>query len=445
MRSDVDASAVAPQSAAAQPVAFVDTRIDAAHRMRTEAGRQPDEPPLAPLSGPPEGEPWTEQNRAAATDANDEPLGESLHRQARQLQQLLDRRQQELDRRQAFVNAHSAELENQVRAARLWLLERQAELDQRESELVAREQAVAERASQLAAAEAFQDLARRENQQLLDQRAAELQRRESQLAALRQRLELESAALRQAEADLARRRRQLEADERRSRQQIACQRESSLELVRHLLAAVERRRQAVEAKLLDNEGRSAERESLESDLVAAQGRLQARRRQFAVQRKRAFEQLSLARNRLLQRARQWSARLRQRAQFQRETERQMLRRRIELEQLRLELIKKGRSLLELQLAADQLLAETSSRADRPQFSQALSEMRSKIAGQYQQAREELESQERQLTQLRREIAAEYDKLARRRQETVDAARRRRLLTVRRVAEELRCRLRPPAA
>lgn len=98
---------------------------------------------------------------------------EQLRRQAQQLSTQLDKRLADAERRQAWLQAQEAELENGRRAGRLWLREAHADLDKRAERLRALEKSLDERASNLAAAEAYQASLRQENerrQRELDQR-----------------------------------------------------------------------------------------------------------------------------------------------------------------------------------------------------------------------------------------------------------------------------------
>src|SRR5689334_22946404 len=108
-------------------------RVDAAHTMGRAAADAPDSP--------------AEIGAAQGAAPPDAEILEALPRlrvQGRQLAQLLQDRQRDLDRREAQQQAFAADVENQLRAARLWVTERQQELADRDAALAAREQDAAD-------------------------------------------------------------------------------------------------------------------------------------------------------------------------------------------------------------------------------------------------------------------------------------------------------------
>ena len=117
-----------------------------------------------------------------------EDLLSRLRVQGRQLAERLRERQRELDSRAAQGHAQTAELENEVRAARLWWIERQQELADREAQL-------ADRASRLSAAEAYHESSHQELTAALQRREEPLARREQDVAAESARVERQTAAL----------------------------------------------------------------------------------------------------------------------------------------------------------------------------------------------------------------------------------------------------------
>jgi hypothetical protein len=91
--------------------------------------------------------PETVQSPAAEPDAAAVPLAltfEQVQGQAAQLAALLGKQQATLDHREAEVNARAAAVENQVRTARLWLVEKLDELAERTAEIHAAAQAGAD-------------------------------------------------------------------------------------------------------------------------------------------------------------------------------------------------------------------------------------------------------------------------------------------------------------
>ncbi len=183
---------------------------------------------------------------APGQDAVVQPAQERIHVQAEQLAGHLRRRLKELDHRESLINARSAAIDRDTRAARLWIVEREAELaarndglDERQKELDDREvelncqmrQAVqakaasdgndlAERLAEQARVEAellreqlrqerqqFSEEARRQRRRLADEQRATLAEVEKQREAVRYRAEQvdrSCAALEQLRAELGR-------------------------------------------------------------------------------------------------------------------------------------------------------------------------------------------------------------------------------------------------
>ncbi len=231
----------------------IETRVDAAHATRLERGQVgtlPGEAHHAPVTAPPAaGVPLESAGPPTADPAgNWETQRQRLETQAEQLAAFLRQRQQELDRRDARYNAQVAEIENEARAARLWVAERHHELDERREALDERERALAARGAQLAEAE---DQARQfadQRQKQLAEREIELDRRARQLDAAAQRTQLQSAALEEAQSSLVQQRERQENQLAAERQRVDARRAASLELVRQLHAGLERRQAAMESE-----------------------------------------------------------------------------------------------------------------------------------------------------------------------------------------------------
>ena len=102
------------------------TRVDAAHSLGDSLTRLP---PLAEM-------PFEQ----AITDLVRVEGAVQLQLQADQLAAHLDRRRQELELREAQLNARQAGFEQELREARLWLVQRNDELNEREARLDAHEE-----------------------------------------------------------------------------------------------------------------------------------------------------------------------------------------------------------------------------------------------------------------------------------------------------------------
>ena len=146
----------------------------------------------------------------AGIEGSESPAGQ-LRLQAAELADYLRRRQNDLDRRQSQLNAQLAQVEQESRAARMSLAEREAELDQQRQQLEAR---LAQRAAELerrhqqlearqAKQEAEWDQRRQQLEARLAERAAEWDQRRQQL----------EARLAEQAAECDQRRQQLEAEQ----------------------------------------------------------------------------------------------------------------------------------------------------------------------------------------------------------------------------------------
>ena len=152
--------------------------------------------------------------------------------QANQLAEHLRGRQKELDHREAELNARSAQLETDLRCARLWLSERIAELQERpaepSAEQLAREESLRRTAEQLEA-----------KQKQLEQIEARLQQDRAEVKKLQ---EQSSAGWRDADGRDHSRRELLEAERRRNMAEVEEQRRAVGRRAEH----VDRSRAAME-------------------------------------------------------------------------------------------------------------------------------------------------------------------------------------------------------
>jgi hypothetical protein len=244
----------------ADEAAFSPLRVDGAHA------------PAAPAPEP------------AATTGElvmDEPLDEpappplALVRQVRtqvmQLSAHLYKQREQLDHREAELNARLAAMEGEMRAARLWLQERQQELAEREQEAERRAAEFAHRPTPSLDPALAQEL-RREADEHWQRRSAELAQRCADLDAHELALAREQSHLAADRAHLAQERAQWEqqrAQERdrheraRHESQAALERERAV--LRERMAGGEARRQAVEQ--LHAQALAAQREAIEMRLA----------------------------------------------------------------------------------------------------------------------------------------------------------------------------------
>ncbi|MGW8256147.1 MAG: hypothetical protein ACWGMZ_01545, partial [Thermoguttaceae bacterium] len=124
-----------------------DTRIDAPHIQKAQTPEQvgpPSEDTVAQSSSS------QENNRNLSENVSEE---RQIQRQGAQLAEHLRARQRDLDHRESQLNAAISMLESDVRAARVWLAEQEAEHQQRQHDLDNREDELTRRLERLAAAE----------------------------------------------------------------------------------------------------------------------------------------------------------------------------------------------------------------------------------------------------------------------------------------------------
>jgi hypothetical protein len=392
-----------------QTEARVEKRIDAAHLVGATPGPAPaDTDASAPPLAPPRGDP------------------ERIRIQAEQLARHFEARQKDLDHRDAQVSARIAQLDRDTRTARLWLAERQSELQRRSEELAAGQREAQQRLARLAAAEAAQN---KEANAGCDHA-----RRQTKLAAQAQQLAEQAAAQEAAGRKFEAEQRQIEAALARERQQIDARRESSLQLIRQLLAGVERRRQAVEAEAARLQQRHPSpqlppREEVltqSSQTLDARGQqpqqAEARLAEAHAEMLRLQEELREDRRRVQEEGRRqqqrWAAEHR-RALEELENKRQAVDRRGEyvdqcrlaLHQLRSELGRMHRETLEIRLATEELWVQLSAAAPPAALTRSLGRIRSKLAEHYRFANAELQAQKAELEGIRGQLGEQLAKLS----------------------------------
>lgn len=290
-------------------------------------------------------------------------------------------------------------------------------------------------------------------------RQKELDHREAQINAGLAHLEGDTRAARlwlaEREAELNRRdeelpdRRPTEAGLRYERQQIQAQREALERLNRQLLAGVERRRRAVEAraaKLQQEAGqptaqllareevlrRTAEAlqarqrrlEEAEARLADTRAETEELHRRLCEARREAREESRIQRQRLAAEQRQGKAELeRQRQAVHRRSE-QVDQSKAALEQLRTELGRMHRETLEIRLATEELWAQLSGAAPPAALTRSLGRIRTKLADHYRLSNAELHRQKEELEGIRRQLAERYEKLVQQKREFEQWAARR---------------------
>ena len=181
----------------------MENRVDLPHKVNNDRPAAPAERELVG-HGPIVFEPVEAEGASVAM------LVEQTHRQAAELADHLQSQQSHLDRREAQLNARIAEVENDLRSARLWLREQQKILDVRKDSVAREEEGVGRRLAELGIATDAADRDAVEHE--LAARAAELQKREQTIDKRRQKLEQKQADLEERHRTLDQRQAQLYQD-----------------------------------------------------------------------------------------------------------------------------------------------------------------------------------------------------------------------------------------
>jgi len=426
------------------------TRIDVAHVLgdgplltsdtsatRAIAAPVTDEQGIAAKSVPAKDSPAGAFSVEASTPVWTDDLLARLRVQGRQLADRLRERQADLDRREANSHARSAELENEVRAARLWLTDREQELAEREARL-------ADAASRLSAAEAYQESAQRELDAEADRRAAALALREQEVATAAARLDRQTKALADAQRELESRRQREHQTLVEERQQLDRHRQTTLTGIRLALLGVEQRRAAVEQRAAELETErkatlaltqlpSASQRQHARNLHAIAERLAAREAALdesesllhwaEVERDALRAQLQEELTRLQAQAqiderRQAAARraadelIARQQEAIRQTQAQLDERQQSLNRLRDELTVIHREALETRAAADEALARlfSADKAEHAAITQSLQETKQKLHAQWQVAVSRGQAEQADLSALGQQVAAQLQKL-----------------------------------
>lgn len=207
-----------------------DTRIDPAHRATEQ---QADE--IAEARG------------IAEAVAPGDGRWQQFQVQAAQLASRLQARQKELDYRESQINSRAAQVESDVRTARLWLAERDAELTRREQELEELARALAERE---AAAKAEQEFVSRAEETArhaeLAQKAESLQKRQQEIEEAEARLAADSAEVHQLREQLVERQRICDEEARWQRERTASEQQRALDEIEEKRRSVHRRSEHVD-------------------------------------------------------------------------------------------------------------------------------------------------------------------------------------------------------
>jgi hypothetical protein len=336
------------------------TRVDTAH---VRAGEQPAAQPAAQEIV----EPFVSQ--AAPAECAASVTATQVRSQAAQLTTHLQRQQTAVDHRESELNARVAAMENQVRAARLWLDERHAEMAARKEELDRRERELEARAahadvsSRGIRAAATSGAGGRTD---IERRAAELERREAELEQMAARLAQRLAAAEQN-------------DERRRDAEGLDSYRKNLERAETLLAGQQADYERNRRELDDQRARFAEA-------------MQTERRQLAEEQQRSVAEHERV---------AW--------ELKRQSD-ELAARRAALERMRADVTRAQHEALEIRLATEELWARLCGTMAPAALTQSLAQIRLKLAEERRLERAELAAQRAELHNLADQVARQHGKL-----------------------------------
>jgi hypothetical protein len=169
-----------------------------------------------------------------------------LHVQADQLATYLLDRQRDVDGRESQLNVRVAQLENELRTARLWVREQEHEFSEKELGLQQRVSDLESRLQALSASELTIEETQKQLQQEIQQREQRLGEREQKLLEGQQRLVDEAEELGVTSERLKRQRVEVEEASQVEKQQTARDREAADEQHGKLLAQIEQSKQTLD-------------------------------------------------------------------------------------------------------------------------------------------------------------------------------------------------------
>jgi|GEM_PF-2131008 len=276
--------------------------------------------------------------------------------QASQLASNLQRQQQAIDHRESELNARVAAMENQIRAARLWLEEQQAELASRELELERRQQIDTNSPTTGAA---NKDRRFPVDDESLRLRAEELDRRAAELDAAGRQLS-ERFGMGEAKNGL-----------------------EALEAYR------------------------AQLEHSEKLLATAQTQWQEKFRELAEQRAAFARFAETERKKLADDRRRWSEAHQQDERELRRQQMELANRQGALEALRAEVVRRQQDDLEMRLATEELWAQMSNEAPPAALAQTLGQIRLRLTEEFRLAKADLAGERATIKQLAEQVAGQH--------------------------------------
>jgi exonuclease SbcC len=330
-------------------------------------------------------EPTAEMIAAVAGESLDSRR-EQLRVQVAQLAGHLRERLRDVDRRESTLNARVAQLESDLRASRMWLRERELAFQERENELRRQIEELQEVHSSRANVAEDHVVDPEVRQAELTEREQQLLLREDDLRERRFEVDRQAAALRHSQQVWQQQR---EREER----QLTQEREKMARGAEESVAQREQQLRAAELLLSEHAQQlDRDRTSLVADRQAWSEH-QARQRQ-AIDELRAAAEMELTGRRTRLEARQeW-----------------IERQKGGLEQVRDEALRLHRQAIEMRLLAEQLWSQITGNLAPAEVTQAIAQLRLKLAEQYRIEEQQLVARRDELVELSERVAGQHREL-----------------------------------
>jgi hypothetical protein len=323
---------------------------------------------------------------AAVAGETFEARREQLQLHVAQLAGHLRERLREVDRREAALHARTSQLEADIRASRLWLQERELAFQERERELKRQIEELEERASSRLGEIKVQAQDQETVLAEMRQREHELRIAEDEARERRFEVEREAVALRHAQQVW-------EQQREREERALAQQREQSLRELNELLEQREAQLRSAELLLSEHS------QQLDQDRLA----LSAERQGWDQQRRGQQEAIAELRRTTEAELADLRAKLDGRQDW-------IERQKAGLEHVRDEALRLHRQSLEMRLLAEQLWAQISGALTPAEVTQAIAQMRLKLAEQYRLEEQQLVARREELLKVGEAVAAQHTEL-----------------------------------
>jgi len=344
---------------------------------------------------------------SAAAGLNPEHLADQLRWQANQLADHLQSQQSDLDRRESQMNACTAQMENELRSVRMLLSEQEHQVHQQQQSVRERESELEQRILAVSTAE----MACEQDQEEFQQQGKRIQQNQIELEEQEHRVRVQQ-------------------------QQFDSRQESSMQMVRHLMRALQRRQASVEEQA-ERFQVMIENPALAKQLTESVEQLQARqsyldkseellnrhleevekdRQRLQREREQIHQQARKDRQRVATRQRQDEGEILGKKQvLDRQTD-NLEQRSTALEQLQAEVSRIHQETLEMRLATETLWAQMSSKTTPARLTQSLGTIRAKLADHYKLANNTLAQQKEELQSLGEKLGQQQANLKAKRQE-----------------------------